>query len=116
MTTYKVNHDIGYFGHDNPATAVRESVPFTVQPMTDPDPVTGFFFVNVGIVAGAHGSHVAGITAGNRLFGGQMSGAAPGAKIVSVRVCLFTGGLHDARADRGDDLRGRDRPTWTSST
>ena len=92
MTTYKVDHDIGYFGHDNPATAVRESVPFTVQPMTEPDPVTGFFFVNVGIVAGAHGSHVAGITAGNRLFGGQMSGAAPGAKIVSVRVCLFVAG------------------------
>ena len=92
MTTYKVNHDIGNFGHDDPATAVRESVPFTIQPMTDPDPVTGFFFVNVGIVSGAHGSHVAGITAGNRLFGGQMSGAAPGAKIVSVRVCLFTAG------------------------
>jgi subtilisin family serine protease len=92
MTTYKVNHDIGYFGHDNPATQVRESVPFTVQPMTEPDPVTGFFFVNVGIVAGAHGSHVAGITAGNSLFGGQMSGAAPGAKIVAVRVCLFVAG------------------------
>jgi subtilisin family serine protease len=92
MTTYKVDHDIGYFGHDNPATGIRESVPFTVQPMTEPDPVTGFFFVNVGIVAGAHGSHVAGITAGNSLFGGDMSGAAPGAKIVSVRVCLFTSG------------------------
>ena len=92
MTNYRVNHDIGYFGHDNPATEVRESVPFTVQPMTDADPVTGLFFVNVGIVSGAHGSHVAGITAGNRLFGGQMSGAAPGAKIVSVRVCLFVAG------------------------
>jgi subtilisin family serine protease len=92
MTTYKVNHDVGYFGHDNPATQVRESVPFVVQPMTEPDPVTGLFFVNVGIVAGAHGSHVAGITAGNSLFGGQMSGAAPGAKIVNVRVCLFVAG------------------------
>jgi hypothetical protein len=92
MTTYKVDHDIGHFGHDNPATPVRESVPFVVQPMTEPDPVTGFFFVNVGIVSGAHGSHVAGITAGNRLFGGQMSGAAPGAKIVSVRACLFVAG------------------------
>ena len=48
--------------------------------------------MNIGIVAGAHGSHVAGITAGNSLFGGQMSGAAPGAKIVSVRACLFTAG------------------------
>jgi hypothetical protein len=92
MTTYKVNHDIGYFGHDNPATPVRESVPFVVQPMTEADPVTGLFFVNVGIVAGAHGSHVAGIAAGNSLFGGQMSGAAPGAKLVSVRACLFVAG------------------------
>src|SRR5262245_28522684 len=90
MKEYKVDHDVHYFGHDNPATAVREAVPFTVQPLTDP--VGGLFWVNIGIVAGAHGSHVAGITAGNRLFGGQMSGAAPGAKIVSVRVCLFTAG------------------------
>jgi hypothetical protein len=86
MTDYKVNYDIGYFGHDNPATPVRESVPFVIQ--TDlPD-----LAVNVGIVSGAHGSHVAGIAAGNHLFGGEMSGAAPGAKIVSVRVCLFVAG------------------------
>ncbi len=90
MTDYKVNHDVGYFGHDDPATAVKESVPFVVQ--TLPDTGSGFWLVNVGIVSGAHGSHVAGITAGNHLFGGQMSGAAPGAKIVSVRVCLFTAG------------------------
>ncbi len=92
MKDYSVNQDVGHFGHDNPATEVRESVPFTVQPQTAADPVTGLFFVNVGIVSGAHGSHVAGIATGNRLFGGQMSGAAPGAKIVSVRVCLFTAG------------------------
>jgi len=86
MTDYKVNYDIGYFGHDDPATPVRESVPFVIQ--TDlPD-----LAVNVGIVSGAHGSHVAGIAAGNHLFGGEMSGAAPGAKIVSVRVCLFVAG------------------------
>jgi len=34
MTDYKVNHDVGRFGHDDPATPVRESVPFVVQ--TDP--------------------------------------------------------------------------------
>ena len=90
MKRYSVNHDVHYFGHDNPGTAVRESVPFTVEPLTDP--VDDLFWVNIGIVAGAHGSHVAGITAGNSLFGGQMSGAAPGAKIVSVRACLFTAG------------------------
>ncbi len=90
MTDYRVNHDVGSFGHDNPATPIRESVPFTVQPY--PAQLSGANWLNIGIVSGAHGSHVAGITAGNSLFGGQMSGAAPGAKIVSVRACLFTAG------------------------
>ncbi|MER7245242.1 S8 family serine peptidase [Kribbella sp. NPDC000426] len=86
MTDYKVNYDVGTFGTDNPATPINESMPFVVQ--TDPaDNV-----VNIGIVSGAHGSHVAGIVAGNKLLGGKMSGAAPGAKLVSVRVCLFIAG------------------------
>ncbi|WP_018683964.1 S8 family serine peptidase [Actinokineospora enzanensis] len=86
MTDYKVKYDIGHFGKDNPATPVSESLPFVVQ--TDPADEA----VNIGIVSGAHGSHVAGIVAGNRLFGGTMNGAAPGAKLVSVRVCLFITG------------------------
>jgi subtilisin family serine protease len=86
MTDYKVNYDVNYFGTDNPATAVAERMPFVVQ--TDGKNK----FVNIGIVSGAHGSHVAGIMAGNSLFGGAMSGAAPGAKIVSVRACLFIAG------------------------
>lgn len=49
-------------------------------------------YVNIGIVSGAHATHVAGISAGNSLFGGKMNGAAPGAKIVSERVCLFASG------------------------
>jgi hypothetical protein len=86
MTNYKVNHDVGYFGTDNPATAVAERMPFTVQ-------IDGKNkFVNIGIVSAQHGSHVAGIVAGNSLFGGAMSGAAPGAQIVAVRVCLFISG------------------------
>ncbi|NYF56926.1 S8 family serine peptidase [Micromonospora purpureochromogenes] len=86
MTDYKVRNDVGAFGTDNPASAIAESMPFVVQ-------VDGKGkFVNIGIVSGAHGSHVAGITAGNGLFGGAMTGAAPGAKLVSVRVCLFVAG------------------------
>ncbi|MFC0004585.1 S8 family serine peptidase [Micromonospora siamensis] len=86
MTDYKVRNDVGTFGTDDPATAINESMPFVVQ-------VDGKNkFVNIGIVSGAHGSHVAGITAANGLFGGAMTGVAPGAKIVSVRVCLFVGG------------------------
>ena len=86
MTDYKVNFDIGKFGIDNPATAVREEVPFVVQ--TDGKNK----FVNIGIVAGFHGSHVTGIATGNALFGGSMSGAAPGAQVVSSRACLFVAG------------------------
>ena len=86
MTDYKVNFDVNYFGTDNPATAVAERMPFTVQ--TDGQRKV----VNIGIVSGLHGSHVAGIAAGNQLFGGAMSGAAPGAKLVSVRACLFIAG------------------------
>lgn len=86
MRNYKVAYDVGWFGTDNPATAVAERMPFVVQ--TDPKGK----FVNIGIVSGAHGSHVAGIAAGNSLFGGDMDGGAPGAKIVSVRVCMFVTG------------------------
>ncbi|MBA2529659.1 MAG: S8 family serine peptidase [Euzebyales bacterium] len=86
MTDYRVRKDVGTFGKDDPATAVRESMPFVVQ--TDGRSKV----VNIGIVSGAHGSHVAGITAADRMFGGEMSGAAPGAKLVSVRVCLFIAG------------------------
>ena len=86
MKNYKVNYDVNYFGVDNPATVVAERMPFVVQ--TD----GARKVINIGIVSGAHGSHTAGISAGNNLFGGAMSGAAPGAKLVSVRVCLFTAG------------------------
>ena len=86
MKDYKVAFDVGYFGTDNPATAVAEKMPFVIQ--TD----GANKFVNIGIVSGAHGSHVGGIAAGNNLFGGTMDGAAPGAQIKSVRVCLFIAG------------------------
>jgi subtilisin family serine protease len=86
MTDYKVRYDVGTFGTDSPATPVREAMPFVVQ--TDGKNKV----VNIGIVAAQHGSHVAGIVAGNQLFGGAMSGAAPGAKLKSVRVCLFIAG------------------------
>lgn len=93
MKPYKKRFDVNYFGTDNPATPIAERMPFVVQ--TDrikvPD-APKQYWVNIGIVSGEHGSHVAGITAANAMFGGQMSGAAPGAKLVSVRVCLFVAG------------------------
>ncbi|MCW2779374.1 MAG: Outer rane stress sensor protease DegS, partial [Frankiales bacterium] len=73
-------------GVDDPSTPVVEALPYVVQ--TDGKDKA----VNLGIVSGAHGSDVAGITAANGMFGGAMSGAAPGAKLVSVRVCLWITG------------------------
>ncbi len=83
MRTYKESFDIGLFGTDNPLTPIRESVPFVVQ--TDGKDQ----FVNIGVVGGAHATHVAGIAAGKGFFGGVFNGAAPEAQIVSVRVCMF---------------------------
>ncbi|HEY0452891.1 S8 family serine peptidase [Actinophytocola sp.] len=102
MTDYKVKQDIGKFGTDNPATAVSESMPFVVQ--TSPSTQS----VNIGIVSGEHGSHVAGIVAGNKLFGGNMNGAAPGAKLVSVRACLFVAGCTAHAMDEGMIYAARD--------
>ena len=86
MRDYRVGYDVNWFGTDNAATAIAERMPFVVQ--TDGKNK----YVNIGIVSGAHGSHVSGIAAGHSLFGGAMSGVAPGAKLVSVRACLFVAG------------------------
>ena len=86
MTDFRVNRDIGYFGTDNLATAVEERVPFVIQ--TDGKNK----YVNIGIVSGSHGTHVAGIAAGNGFFDGAFNGGAPNAQIVSARACLFVAG------------------------
>jgi hypothetical protein len=94
MRDYRRRFDVSFFGTDQPGTPVVERMPFVVQ-VEDDFPLAGGGtrdFVNIGIVAGLHGSHVTGIATGNRLFGGAMSGAAPGAKVVSVRACLFIAG------------------------
>ncbi|WP_328996001.1 S8 family serine peptidase [Kribbella sp. NBC_01245] len=92
MIDFKVNRDFSFLGTDNPATSVIESVPFVVvtdrsvyNPASDAGSV-----VNLGIAGAQHGTHVAGITAANGLFGGAMSGAAPGAQLLAVKVCLTT--------------------------
>jgi len=86
MTAYKTSFQVGEYGHDNASTAIRESVPFVSQVDT-----TGVGYVSLGVVSGAHATHVSGIAAGGHLYG-DATGAAPGAQIVSIRVCLFTSG------------------------
>ncbi|GAB2881693.1 S8 family serine peptidase [Streptomyces mayteni] len=100
MRPYGDSGQVGYFGTDDPDTAVAEAMPFVVEIREDVpmDPYGGDWvgqtadFVNIGIVSSRHGTHVAGITAANSLFGGEMNGAAPGARIVSSRACTFSGG------------------------
>jgi hypothetical protein len=121
MKPYKDGYQIGHFGTDAPATDIAESQAFVVQIRKDVpmDPLGGDWvgkkadFVNIGLTAGSHGTHVAGITAANGMFGGTMNGAAPGAKIVSERACTFgpgcsnvalTEGMIDLVVNRGVDV------------
>ena len=100
MRPYKEKFDVAHFGVDKPETAIAESMPFVVEFREDVDmsPYGGPYvgtkadFVNIGVVEAAHGTHVAGIAAGNGLFGGEMDGQAPGAKVVSSRACSWGGG------------------------
>ncbi|MFC3577598.1 S8 family serine peptidase [Streptomyces yaanensis] len=109
MKPYKDGYQIGYFGTDNPSTDVVERVPFVVQIRKDVpmDPYGGSWvgkkadFVNIGVIESEHGTHVAGITSANGLFGGKMNGAAPGAKIVSSRACTWTGGCTNVALTEG---------------
>jgi subtilisin family serine protease len=119
MRPYVEKFDVGHFGTDNPDTAVREQMPFTVEYREDVDTTPAGLpgvadFVNIGIIESSHGSHVAGITAANDMLGNPVfDGAAPGAKLVSGRACNWTGGctaaaLVDGMADmvinRGVDV------------
>ncbi|MFI9010061.1 S8 family serine peptidase [Actinosynnema sp. NPDC053489] len=90
MIDYKYKKDVGHFGADNPATPVLDTVAFVVQTDKSIYDAAGTAWVNIGIAGAAHGSHVAGITSANKLFGGKMTGAAPGAKLMAVKVCLST--------------------------
>ncbi|MFE0255277.1 S8 family serine peptidase [Streptomyces sp. NPDC059010] len=109
MKPYKDGYQIGYFGTDNPATDVAERQPFVVQIRKDVpmDPLGGDWvgkksdFVNIGVIESEHGTHVAGITAANGLFGGDMNGEAPGAKLVSSRACTWTGGCTNVALTEG---------------
>lgn len=89
MIDYKVKKDVGFFGADNPATPVIDRIAFVVQTDRSIYDNQGTPYVNLGI-SGAHGTHVAGITAAHKMFDGKMAGAAPGAKLMSIKACLTT--------------------------
>ncbi|MEU8886566.1 S8 family serine peptidase [Streptomyces sp. NPDC048442] len=116
MSPYKDKFQVGYFGKDDPATDVAERIPFVVETRKDVEYNAAGAkadFVNIGVIESEHGTHVAGITAANSLFGGKMNGAAPGAKLVSSRACTWSGGctnvalfegMSDLVKNRGVDI------------
>lgn len=107
MRPYREKFQVGHFGTDNPATAVREQMPFVVEFREDVDtaPAGGpglVDYVNIGIIESTHGTHVAGITAANDMLGNSaFDGAAPGARLVSARACSWGGGCTAAALTTG---------------
>ncbi|MGW0559818.1 S8 family serine peptidase [Streptomyces sp. NPDC003016] len=104
MKPYKDKHQVRYFGKDDPATEVVEQIPFVAEIRKDVVVNAAGAksdYVNIGIIEGSHGTHVAGITAANSLFGGRMNGAAPGAKLVSSRACTWSGGCTNVALTEG---------------
>ncbi|MFC9682049.1 S8 family serine peptidase [Streptomyces sp. NPDC056948] len=104
MKPYKDGFQVGYFGTDDPATDIAERQPFVVEIRKDVVVNASGAkadFVNIGVIESEHGTHVAGITAANGLFGGKMDGAAPGAKLVSSRACTWSGGCTNVALTEG---------------
>ncbi|MGW7199366.1 S8 family serine peptidase [Streptomyces chryseus] len=104
MKPYKDGHQVRYFGTDDPATDVVEQIPFVAEIRKDVvynAAGAKADYVNIGVIEGSHGTHVAGITAANSLFGGRMNGAAPGAKLVSSRACTWSGGCTNVALTEG---------------
>ncbi|MER5358955.1 S8 family serine peptidase [Streptomyces sp. NPDC002785] len=104
LKPYKEKHQVSYFGKDDPRTDVVERIPFSVE--TRKNVVHNAAgdkadYVSIGVIESEHGTHVAGITAANGLFGGEMNGAAPGAKIVSSRACTWSGGCTNIALTEG---------------
>jgi hypothetical protein len=101
MTDYHVHKDIGIFGKDDPKTAHRETVGFTIQT----DMLHKAVFVIPGY--GSHGTGVSGSAFGAGFFGGKIDGVAPGAQIISVP--LVRGALITASAIEGVITAMKDR-------
>lgn len=82
LRPYRESHDVGLFGTAAKVDGVQMGVSFVVTRI-DPKGES----VNLGYDGGQHGTHVAGIAAGS----GPVTGVAPGAKIMAIKV-LTSGG------------------------
>ena len=108
MRPYNEKYDVGHFGVDNPATAVREQMPFVVEYRED---------VDTHAARPARPSPTSSTSASSRTSTARTSpaspppttcsatpnydGQAPGAKIVSARACSWGGGCTAAALTDG---------------
>lgn len=94
LSDYRIDHEYGFLGTNDPGTPISErGLSYTVDTRRseyEPDDDDGSW-LNIGIPNNAHGSHVAGIVAANGMFGGAMSGNAPGAELIGINACFADG-------------------------
>lgn len=97
LRDYRLRGEIGAFGTDDPATAVRDAIPFAVQT----DPARG----RVAILAGyyPHPTKVIGAAIASRGTDGRLEGAAPGARLVSIRQGATAHGHIEGAIDAAHD-------------
>lgn len=95
LGSYAADRSYAVLGTDDPATAVRESVPVVLTPRIGvPDPWTPGAvqdWVHVGFPSHRHATHVAGIVAGTGMWGSSATGVAPGARVISGQACVSYG-------------------------
>jgi serine protease AprX len=91
--------DSGIYAHPDIAGRIAAQVDFTAGTVVTMDAVTGlttttatYPAVGLGVDPGGHGTHVAGLVAGDGTSsGGAYTGVAPGASLVDVRVIRADG-------------------------
>lgn len=82
LKIYAKNHDVGFFGTDNPLTEYIEKSSFVVA-----DIESNGNFIKLGFDGNGHGTHVAGILGAN----GNLKGTAPGAEIMVLKAVESSG-------------------------
>jgi hypothetical protein len=89
MREFAIARDVGVFGKDDPNTAIRETVGFTVQVDKRNK------FVAILCAFGGHSSAVAGAATANgkAVPDGRVSGIAPNAQLISIDYGFSTGGV-----------------------
>jgi hypothetical protein len=87
LTDYNVRLETGILGKDNPSTSIRKTAAFAITADARNDFIRFFPTLN------SHATATASAAAGRGFFGGNMNGAAPGAKVISIMNSFTNHGL-----------------------